>query len=494
MKRIQALGWVGVSALVAAYGCSVETKVIEDGAGGAGGATASTTAGPGPTTSTVATTSTGMMVADESTSCSDAVDMAELMNSAGGLFYEGKGVINPAEDKDYYKFTVKAGQWIALTTDANPMDDPSGIDTVLTLLTADGQTQLAQVDDSFPRASTDSEMFYRVEQDGTYCLEVQEFSTWAGMPAEGDPSFTYRAIMFPIDAALYDGYEEDKEPNDLVDPSGAQKMENPSVDAMTGQYFANLYGVFSPAADKDTFSFTAPAGVKAMSLYFTPSGTDGFGSTGAPGPVKVYSGQNSLIGLLDYAKGSDGISSLPITPGSTIYIQAARPAGAMAGANDSYFFKFATTDTVNPQETDDMANDTAMGAEVAMAQAGADPAATLHFLGGTLGAAGADTDWWSFEAAKNDEIVIVCSSQRAGSGVADMKVEVFSDPTKAALESETETDAADIVWSKASPDASKTSPIAPVAGTHYVKISATSMIMNGAASTHYLCGAHAITP
>ena len=63
-------------------------------------------------------------------------------------------------------------------------DDPEMIDTVITLY--DGSmNQIAENDDAIPRFNTDSELVIHVPAAGTYYVEVQEFSDWAGEDPEG---------------------------------------------------------------------------------------------------------------------------------------------------------------------------------------------------------------------------------------------------------------------------------------------------------------------
>jgi hypothetical protein len=206
MRNSHLFGLLVVGASIAGIsgGCSSDTDPETNNGGGGTTSSSSTTSG---TTTTTPTSSGGGegggTSVDESTSCADAVAMEELQNSLGGDFYEGTAVINPAGDDDFFTFTAEAGQWLQLSTDANPDDDPAMIDPVVTLYNADGSTQLAEADDQTPRVTVDSELFYRVETAGTYCVRVQEFSDWNGDTPEGDPSYSFRLIMLPIDFELY---------------------------------------------------------------------------------------------------------------------------------------------------------------------------------------------------------------------------------------------------------------------------------------------------
>jgi len=150
-----------------------------------------------------------------------------------------------------------------------------------------------------------------------------------------------------------------------------------------------------------------------------------------------------------------------------------------------------SSDTLNPQETDNANNMTSAGAESMMAQANMnDPKYTNRFIGGTAPAG--DVDFWKFDALVNEKISVACSSRRAGSGVNDFKVEIL-DSAQMVLQGETEKPTADIFWSDDGDTASKPG-VKAKAGTYYLKVSSTTMVMGGATSSHYLCGVTTQSP
>jgi hypothetical protein len=505
MQSFKLLGSIGLATLFAGYGCSVEVTETTGAAGGTGGAgSTSTVVGPGPTTAVgpMSSSSTGMPPTDESTGCENAVELAAGMNSMSGVKYlAAEAILAVAEDKDYFKFTAKKGDWINLGTEGGGDGDPAIVDPVVTLFSADGKTKFAEVDDSFPRIDTNSNFDFRIPADGTYCVEVQEFSTWKNVdPKKGDDTLAYALVVVPYDAdnlKVLKGLELDKEPND--DVAGAQTMSNLNT-LQSGQVADFPFGALEPKTDKDIFKFTTPKGAIGLSMSFAPSGATGNGSTGNIGLVNVWnSDATELLAQLDYndataqisAGGSYGMSSVPVLESTTYLFEINRKAGAEVGTNDFYFFKSFTSDTLNPQETDNTKNATATGAEVTMAQENmADPKFTNRFLGGSIPAG--DVDFWKFEANANDKIIVVCSSRRAGSGVEDFTVDLL-DSTEKSLQVETEKPAADLYWSNEGETASKPAVTAK-AGTYYVKLSSTKMVMGGAESSHYLCGVHTQAP
>jgi Bacterial pre-peptidase C-terminal domain len=500
MKRIHLASVLVLSGAVAGLvaGCGSDGTGT-GGAGGTGGSVTDGGAGPGPGPGpgpggggTGGTGGNGGMGAggpDTNNSCAEADVMEELMNQAGGTFFEGMGVIDPAQDGDYYKFTANAGDWIWLATDANPDDIPEMIDTVITLYNEDGSTQLAQVDDAFPRVSTDSELFFRATETGTYCLKVEEFSDWAGQTPEGDPTFGFRVLAIPVDFALYEQFSEDTEVNNTL---AAPQTGLSYTVSMTNTNFTQLAGVFDDDADVDVYAFEAGTGALAMALDFTPGGTDGFGSTQEPGVINLYdpADLNNALARLDVANGSDGFSSVPIPAGGTVLIEVQKPAGA-AGANPFYFLKTFGVSAVNEQETDDTANNASAGAGQAAATPNGDT--TSYFIGGTLPAG--DSDWWQIpNVASGQDITVVCSAQRAGSGVGDFTVDYYgTNAGGASVQNETENATANILWSNLSPDASQPAITNATAGTHFIRLQST-MDIAGVTSRFYLCGVHVATP
>ncbi len=493
MKTRHLVGLLCVGGLVAslAVGCSSDPGE-ETGTGGGGTTTTTfpmTTTPSTPTTSSGGTTSTTSSsgAPDESTSCADAVALEEFDNMAGGKTWGGDGIVNPAKDADFFTFEATEGAWYWLQTVANADDDPAMIDTVITLFNGDGTQKIAEVDDSFPRASTDSELFIRIPATGKYCIKVWEFSDWANQePIEGDPTFAYEVMAVPIDTQIYTGFNEDAGSNDTT--GTAQVLTFNTGDS--GMIGGNFFGLLETGTDVDTVT---------LNVYFTPWGPEGFGSTGGPGVVNLLAADGTtVVAQLDYQQGSDGISQVPVSANTDYFVEVKRP-NANVGANDFYFFKFFTGDATgqNPQETNDAANSAHTAAEVATAGMSNNPATTLHFLGGTIPAG--DTDWWTVPSAfpAGSEVVVACSSWRAGSGVGDMTVELFEDPAGSADVTDTELETVDLLWSNnSSPNSTPTKNAwaLKAQGTPYLKISSTKANASGATSTHYLCGFHLTTP
>lgn len=484
--RLVGLGIFITAAAGLVYGCGDDTAE-ETGAGGEGGTTATTTTAVGPGVVTSTTTSTGAGGSmDEGTSCDDAVALEERENTLGGTFYDFSGVIGEPGDVDYFSFQASAGDWIRLSTDTS---EASGdVNTVVTLFDESGDTQLAENNNRITGGGFDSEIAYRVSETGTYCVRVQDWSTWTNNTPAGGPTFGYRAIMVPVDFDLYEFYNEDTEPNDST--ASPQSDLTFTVGTTSLQLSTDFAGTFASASDVDVYQWTAPDSALAFNLFFTPSGVDGFGSTLGPGIINIYQSDGAtILAQLDVQKGADRFASVPVVQNETYFIEVMTPAGSTAGANDFYYLKFNTRNTVNAQEQlDEAVNDSAATPETAPPEI--DGTITRHYVGGLLPVP--DEDWWTFQAPAGATVALACSAWRAGGGTRDALFEIYQDPQGSPLESETEGEDADVLWSDTSSEASRAAVSITTTGTHYFRVAATQQDPS-VTSAFYLCGIH-VTP
>lgn len=483
--RLLGLGMLMTAATGLAYGCGDDTAE-ETGAGGEGGSsTAMTTTGPGVITSATTTTGAGGSM-DEGTSCDDAVPLQEQTNTLGGTFYDFDGVIGEAGDVDYFSFQANAGDWVRLSTDTS--DTSGDVNTVVTLFDESGDTQLAENNNRITGGGFDSEIAYRVTETGTYCMRVQDWSTWTNNTPAGGPTFGYRAVMVPVDFDLYEFYNEDTEPNDTT--AAPQSDLTFTVGATSLQLSTDLAGTFSSPADVDVYEWTAPQSALAFNLYFTPSGTDGFGSTLGPGIINVYESDGAtILAQLDVTKGADRFASVPVVENETYFIEVNTPVGSAASTNPFYYLKFNTRNTINGQEQlAEAVNNSSATPETAPPEI--DGAVTRHYVGGLLPVP--DEDWWTFQAPAGATVALACSAWRAGGGTRDALFEIYQDPQGSPLESETEGESADVLWSDTSSDASNPAVAITTTGTHYFRVAATQQDAN-VTSAFYLCGIH-VTP
>ncbi|MCA9621552.1 MAG: PPC domain-containing protein [Myxococcales bacterium] len=446
---------------------------------------------------------------DESTSCADAPLMTTAQNNLGGDVYVGEGAIQTAGDRDFWKFEAEAGEWLQVITIANENDDSTFIDTVIRLRDEDGNTVLATDDDAFPRVDTDSELFYRVPAAGTYCLEVLEFGDWTGAPV-AKPNQNYSAQVIPVDFGLYETFNEDTEPNNT---SMTANTGLSSADLTNGQIFTTVAGTFADNADSDWYEISFPAGSIGFNLDLTPSGagadgnnaTSGFGSTSDAGAVALWTSDSTpaLVAEVDgtlQSQGLDGFSSVPIDSGGTYFLQVTHPGGT-AGANDFYFMKFFSSDTLNPQETNEGGNNNSVAnGGVPETPAAGTPDANgvvATFIGGVLSEG--DVDYWQLQGASSptagEKLSVACSSWASGSGVRGMTVTYEDSTSTTPMVTSTEDAAKGVLWADNIPDAVQPAITIQSAGPHYIRLANLPGAMpsdpntdTAALAKHYLCG------
>jgi len=291
---------------------------------------------------------------DGNSSC----DTAEIIDLTGTEF---PSKLDPvASDRDYYKVELKKGQAIFLGATSKPEEDPYNEtypDTVITLWSADGMTQIAQNDDM--ASSNNSELLYLVPADGTYCLEVSECGAVFGpdfcAPAEGITNLDYKVNSFELDP-MGSLITVDVEPNET--PAQATPVKTASFPAggPVAGYQSIGWGAFSAVSDQDVFAFTVendfPVAQDNRAIcvfdFWAPAGPDGSGSTATNGVtvrVAAASAPNVTLAqtdmtLLDLTFGYPELPSLtmPCDKGKDYLVFLSRPEGITGGTNDFYFF------------------------------------------------------------------------------------------------------------------------------------------------------------
>lgn len=367
------------------------------------------------------------------------------------------GAIQTPGDHDFFKFMGTAGQWLSITTSANPMDDLDAVDTVITLYDA-SMNRIAEDDDAVPRVNTDSEIIIKLPSTGTFYVEVQEYSDWAGDPPEGRSDYIYRLIVLPLDPATLPAVGQETEPNDDVMTASPSKLVN-----QMGSTFGIMLGGFASASDVDVVKFTVPAGARRFTSFSTvPWGNLGYGSTASIGRVWV----TDATGAVTIARLAPSMSAGPwdMNPplmGGDYYLWIERPMGASAGTNDFWVLKHFTGTQDNPAETE---GDTVGGMNDTLAQAQAltqqtQPGFKVAYILAWL-PVGDLADYFSFSVAAGEKVSVYCGSQSAGSGIMGLKAEVVN--------------ASDVTLAQETESATQGIAIRDVsvggAGTYYVKL------------------------
>lgn len=441
---------------------------------------------------------------DTDNSCGEATDLS----STG----EGTGSIDPDDDVDFYSFPFTEGDWVILRASTTV---PAGVeldeqayedilDTVISVYDETGNTLVASMDDSYPRISTNSELVWRVPATGTYCIKVEDWASWAGEARPVAPTglyWDYEVGVYSPESA--DGTVIDVEPNDdetAPQPHSLVELDDENGDP-SGDFAGWTFGTLSTATDVDVFSFTLPAGTVSLSTedFTMPTGpggagTNGNGSTLTMGLVSVSDTAGNIIAQLDTTLGSDAMT-VPLTAGTDYLLWVTRDVGSMAGGNDFYNLINFVANADNPAEAETVAgaNDAAADAEaVTLTASTSDPNTDSGYVLGFIQGAG-DVDYYSFTVAAGDKINLACGAIRSGSGLTAPVFAVY-DSGDTELQSETETDTADIFWSDTTYGI-ESNPAVTVAtaGTYYLVVSAGGQNPD-VSGNYYRCGIHVETP
>ncbi|MBW2276456.1 MAG: hypothetical protein JRF63_03125, partial [Deltaproteobacteria bacterium] len=413
------------------------------------------------------------------TSCDEALPIE--LNAEEGQ----EGWINEAGPIDYYSLALTEGDIIVIFTNANPGDEAGKVDTVVNVYNADGSTLLATGDDSTPRFSVDTEMFFRATETGDVCLKVEEWSSWTEEDeALTDPTWKYTLYARTMDQV--NGPNPEIEPNDDLDD--AQDVEFYSPTSNDNSY-AFLYGMFDPPSDTEVFSYTLPANNVAAHVYFMPLGpgasgadsAEGYGSTADLGLIEMTDFSGNVIASLDANLGSSDMS-VPLPADSEVVLWFNRPSSASAGANDYYVFRHYNSETDNPveQEAGDNSNDTLATAETI------NIADDRGFVLGYIDPAG-DVDYFAFEGGVADTLTIACGAARSGSGLEGARFAIHDD-ADTEMEFEVETDATDVWWADVD-NASKPALTISSNETYYLRVSASGQD-SAVSSNFYRCGVY----
>jgi cysteine-rich repeat protein len=371
-------------------------------------------------------------------------------------------------DRDFFEFTGVAGSWINISTEANPDDIPEMVDTVIRIYDADCAL-IAENDDSVPRVNTDSQLLMRLPADGTYFVEVLEFTDWYDEPLEGEPSFIYDLSVNILPS----------NDNLLLDPETGDGTSSTTALPSNADDYWIVYGMFRDNTDVDVFTLNLPAGPPASGgfyLDFMPTGIEGNGSTAEIGLVYITDMTDATV----YAQvdPSDGFVDLTMINTAGNYLLWVEHSGATAGTNDFYSMKARVAGT-NPVETDSTANEAVAGAQALDVQLNGD--VSSGFILSWIDAS--DTDHYSFNAATGDTVTVVCGSSSSGTGLVGLTVALLNS-AETVVSTDTE---------QPGPDGAliEDQPIV-TGGMHYIRLTATgqdSVIV----SNHVQCGVH-ITP
>jgi len=427
----------------------------------------------------------------EGSSCANPITADLGVEVDGNIDAEGKKV--------FYAINVKAGDFLLIgaSTAATADTGEEIVDTAVTVFDAAGTKMRANLDDAFPRYTTDAELYYRAPADATLCVRVTDYATWAGDASSVATDNAYKFFAGKIDPnSAVVTFDTGANDTDAAPQTGKLKAYTQSAGGYT-----YLAGTLSSATDVDTYKFTMPVGAKAISVTVPPIGaavvakSPSYGSTLERFVVTVKKTDGTVVAELAPPPGaaasmSDGLSA-PLAPGDYL-VAISRPAGAAAGANDFYAttLAFGDTNTAEAEVLGANTNDTLATAQtLALATDTTNTKRKDAYILGYL-PAGDLADSFAFPVAASDKVTLSCGSIRNGSGLEGVKVELFVDGVSKQVETEVATK--DLSWADAT-WASKPSVAVTAAGTAVVQISATGRSARNT-GTYYLCGFHTTAP
>lgn len=147
--------------------------------------------------------------------------VAEATKTAEALPLAFNGIIEKADDIDFFRFTAKAGQTFDVRCVARGVRSP--LDSVLTILKGDG-AGLAENDDA---GGPDSQLRWAAPADGEYLVAVRDHLR------KGGPEYVYRVEFKPVAPSLTLGIPE----------FARNSQERNSISVPRGNRFATLIRV-----------------------------------------------------------------------------------------------------------------------------------------------------------------------------------------------------------------------------------------------------------
>jgi hypothetical protein len=396
--------------------------------------------------------------------------------TAASLLVDGNkvaGTLKDAATPDFYRFSGLQGDTVLVRTLAQTLAntngyDPTVTDTVVTVF-ATGATPVANNNDGWFVASTDSQLYFELPADGSYCMSVEDCNSYAlthsgvscRYPASTVKTFDYQLFVVHTSTSSYP--EVTAGPAQDGTTANASPVKYMFVGSGYGRY--SLDGSFTATGNgkggTHVFSFAPPAdtpvltGQRARAEFWvqTPGADDGDGSTVA---VKAWitddaAGQHVVARAdqNDFTTGNDPMGgpldlSLPLpnpiaTP-ATYYLFVQSTAVTLHPSTDYYFVQHYIGDYFGAQaEKEGPAgqgqNDTSATAETLQ------PTATsmLRFVvDGDVSAPGTaakpDVDWYGVTVPPMTNVAtVVCEAARIGSGLGGFRAEVFGQDATTSL-------------------------------------------------------------
>jgi hypothetical protein len=178
------------------------------------------------------------------------------------------GAIDTPGDSDFFSIQTAEGFDYLIATAAYIYTGDGIPDTVIRLYDQDGNLLLTNDDMPFRFWETDSAIWFQAEYDGTYYVEVMEFSDWAESDdgAEGGEAYTYElwgTKTYYTESEAIGSNNTQEEADELYEAIIADEETgmyysswfDGYLDDSNAQFITNIYGHINEEGDKDIWRF-----------------------------------------------------------------------------------------------------------------------------------------------------------------------------------------------------------------------------------------------
>jgi hypothetical protein len=422
-----------------------------------------------------------------------AIDITSLEDSPGYA-----GTLTSITTRDYFKITLAAGERLVAgtSTNAGTVTDGSVTDTVVTLYDP-AQTAIARNDDSWPRFSSDSSLWFEAPAAGTYYVTVEDCRSAFG--ANGCPPTTVTDLRYhlfanhPVHTLIRETHAASTQDGTIAHAQTiAYSVPSGGTAGNYGYYM--LDGNFTGTTDTHVYGFVPPAAMlqtgtrERVELWVKPTGPTGSSSTAN---IKIWvtaADGTTILAQADQNNYGDGRMapktqldlSLPVTAGTQYYVFVQNTAASSAPATDFYYVEhYVGSWFVHVAElegaTNTGANDTMATAEVLTSPARIPGG---YYVDGNIATA-TDVDWFEVDPPSADNTAFVaCYGARQGSGIVGLTATLYDATGATAL--------GNIAAETTGVDSYNRIAIPSGTAKAYLKVSASSLdsIDTG---THYRC-------
>lgn len=329
-------------------------------------------------------------------------DRDNQFDEATPIFQESPadGVINPAEDIDYYAYTSVGDEWLRIET--TPDEDESGSDTLVAVYDAGGGLH-AWIDD-FPTGDVsdyDSVLHVYLPTAGTWYISVEHHGSFAPddeIEPDGGDEFFYTLELEPY-SSVTDETDSADDPSVVVDVETTSTIYAIGVELET-------------AGDSDWMTVDLPVDLGPLELWGNA------GNVGSEADVTVRAWNPGGELLLDKASlGVEGPAFYYQTSEGDHLVEVTDAAGGGSERHWTVVYVRSRDPDYYGLTFDAEPNDSAdavqfVPTETFTTESGTDYLAA--FVTGVLDPAG-DEDWFSIVADPDSYITALCSSDSLGS-------------------------------------------------------------------------------